>query len=82
MARVPGVTDVRLGSEGLSYSGNDITCAFKWSAITGVIAAEGHTLLLLSAYELFPIPDIALPTGIAPDTLRARISDWRRKATP
>ncbi len=84
MATAPhrsGVTDVRLEQEGMSYRGNAVAGSYKWAAITDVIEVKDYTLLLLSPYELFPIPDASLPVGVTPDALVARITRWRAKAT-
>ncbi len=50
-----------------------------WSEIIEVIQVEQGTVLTLSPKQGLPIPDEALPEGLAREALLALISEWRGK---
>ena len=75
-----GPRTIVLDREGLSLTSNGYRSQVDWPTITGVIVADGCTLLLTSPVEFIPIPDASLPPDLSPDTFRARITRWRAKA--
>lgn len=71
-----GPKTLDVGPDGLRIETAQSLTSQRWTAIDRVIALDDATVLL-SGGTVLPVPDAALPEGVAPSAFRARIEDWR-----
>ncbi len=75
-----GMTGIVLDAVGLKITHAGMHQTVDWRCIVDVVSASGHTLLLPSPYEYFPVPHDCLPDGLTPEGLHEKIATWRAKA--
>jgi hypothetical protein len=66
-------TTLRLDATGITADGARIA----WAEVIEVLHLKGATVLLVLPDSGLPIPDAALPPGLSPEALAARITDWK-----
>jgi hypothetical protein len=66
-------TTLRLDATGITADGAPIA----WAEVIEVLHLKGTTVLLVLPDSGLPIPDAALPPGLGPEALAARIAAWK-----
>ena len=64
---------VILSDAGVTFTTREV----PWSGIHGTSRWKDNTLLHFSSVDILVIPDRALPPGLTPGDLAARVADWR-----
>ena len=74
-----GDIEMEMGGDGVSIRGKHTRCWLEWTAIEDIVEMKSG-LGLFSGCCIYPIPDDALSSSMTRDTLRQRISAWRKAA--
>lgn len=65
-----------LDAEGFAIEHPGLFYKTSWSHVVKALATPDSVLILTSPVEYVPIPMAALPVGVTPDDLAARINAW------
>jgi len=77
--QIAGETEMELGPEGFTMRSQLGESRMRWAAVQAVFALAGGSALRIGATTI-AMPDEALPEGMTPEDLRARIENWRAAA--
>lgn len=75
-----GEIETRLGPDGVEIRSAGAVNRMDWAAVEDVLPLK-HGMVLVVPATLAPIPDSALPAGMARAKLKQRIESWRSAAS-
>ena len=72
-----GVTTLSMDEGGIDFTGAGNSTRLDWSVMVDVIdGPDGGLIVRTSGVEGVPIPATAIPEGMTPESLKARIAGW------